>query len=178
MGFKCAAYGCKSGYATNTSGETVTFHAFPADPQLRDKWIRANPRKDFTPTKFSRICSLHFRECDFFDVRRDSNKSRLKTKSEKPTRRFLKDGVVPSLFANVPTYLSKSAGGTTRTTKRAASSSRREEEARRMDELEASFHASDDTTSLSNSEIIDNLKSDSAVPSMPSTNVCCCIYCR
>lgn len=164
MGFKCAAYGCKSGYATNTSGETVTFHAFPADPQLRDKWIRANPRKDFTPTKFSRICSLHFRECDFFDVRRDSNKSRLKTKSEKPTRRFLKDGVVPSLFANVPTYLSKSAGGTPRTTKRAASSSRREEEARRMDELEASFHASDDITSLSNSEIIDNLKSDSAVP--------------
>jgi len=33
-----------------------------------------------------------------------------------------------------------------------------------MDELEASFHASDDITSLSNSEIIDNLKSDSAVP--------------
>ena len=33
-----------------------------------------------------------------------------------------------------------------------------------MDELEASFHASDDITSLSNSEIIDKLKSDSTVP--------------
>lgn len=117
MGFKCAAYGCKSGYATNTTGETVTFHAFPADPQLRDQWIRANPRKDFIPTQFSRMCSLHFRECDFLDVRRDSNKSRLKTKSEKPTRRLLRRGVVPSVFANVPAYLSQSTGGTPRTPK-------------------------------------------------------------
>jgi len=164
MGFKCAAYGCKSGYATNTTGETVTFHAFPADPQLRDQWIRTNPRKDFIPTQFSRMCSLHFRECDFLDIRRDSNKSRLKTKSEKPTRRLLRRGVVPSVFANVPAYLSQSTGGTPRTTKRAASASRREQEAKRLDELEASFHASDDITSLSNSEIIDNLKADSTVP--------------
>ena len=89
MGFKCAAYGCKSGYVINTDVDGVTFYSFPADPVLRDQWIRANPRKDFIPTKFSRICSLHFRDCDFIDVRQDSNKSRLKMKSEKPVRQRL-----------------------------------------------------------------------------------------
>ena len=106
MGFKCAAYGCKSGYASSAKNvRGVTFHAFPADPELRDKWIRANPRKDFIPTIFSRICSLHFQEFDFMEARRDSNKNRLKTKSEKPVRKLLKKGAVPSKFSNVPSYL-------------------------------------------------------------------------
>jgi len=164
MGFKCSAYGCKSGYATSTDSGNIAFYAFPADPELHQQWIRANPRKDFVPTKFSRICSLHFRDCDFIDVRQDSNKSRLQTKSEKPVRRRLREGAIPSIFSNVPSYLSKSDVGTPRTTKRAASSSRRAEEAGRLEELEASFNADDDLTQLSHSDIADSLKSESAVP--------------
>ena len=162
MGFKCAAYGCKSGYATNTNVDGVTFHSFPSDPALYDQWIRANPRKDFIPTKFSRICSLHFRDCDFIDLRQDSNKSRLKMKSEKPVRRRLREGAVPSIFCNVPAYLSQPAPSP-RTTK-ATSTQRHAEEERRLEELEASFIASDDITQMTHLEIAESLQSDSTVP--------------
>ena len=65
MGFHCAAYACNTGYATNrnTDADGVTFHSFLDDSVSRHQWIRANPRKDFIPTKFSRLCSLHFRGC-------------------------------------------------------------------------------------------------------------------
>ena len=50
MGFKCAAYGCKSEYTSNAKNvRGVTFHAFPAEPELRDKWIRAKSAKGFYP---------------------------------------------------------------------------------------------------------------------------------
>ena len=146
MGFKCAAYGCKSGYATNTDADCVTFHSFPDDSVLRDQWIRANPRKDLIPTKFSRICSLHFRGCDFIDVHQDSNKSWLKMKSEKPVRWHLREGAVPSIFSNVPAYLSSPASSP-RTMKATASRWHADKE-RRLEELEASFNASDDITQM------------------------------
>ena len=177
MGFKCAAYGCKSGYATNTDVDGVTFHAFPADPVLRNQWIRANPRKDFSPTKFSRICSLHFRDCDFIDVRQDSNKSRLKMKSEKPVRRRLREGAVPSIFSNVPAYLSSPAPSP-RTTK-AIASRRLADEERRLEELEASFNASDDITQMTHLEISQSLQSDSSAPQgfiVNNVNECLLIY--
>jgi len=74
---KCCAYGCKSGYASQDATDVhVTFHSFPRDEELRAKWIRANPRKDFTPTKNSRLCSLHFAESDFVEQHCDSNATR------------------------------------------------------------------------------------------------------
>lgn len=33
---------------------------FPADPDLRNKWIEATGRKDWIPTKYCKICSNHF----------------------------------------------------------------------------------------------------------------------
>jgi len=96
-------------------------------------------------------------------MRRDTNKSRLKTKSERPVRRLLREGAVPSIFANVPTYLPKSEE-TPISTKKAGSSSRHEDETRRLDELEFSFNASDDITHLSHSDIASKLQSDSTVP--------------
>ena len=131
MVYKCAAFGCKSGSKSNTDDSCVTFYAFPSDPQLREKWIKANPRKDFVVTKHSRLCSLHFHSSDFVDVRTDTNKSRAQQKSGTPLRRILKNGVVPSVFHNAPAYLSKSPG-TRRGTKKTAASSRRADEARKL----------------------------------------------
>ena len=91
MGYKCAAYGCNSGYATNKSNESVSFHAFPKDPELRDKWIRAISRQDYVPTKYSRICSRHFHDTDFVELRTDMNKSRLKGKSCVRVQPLLRD---------------------------------------------------------------------------------------
>jgi len=163
MGYKCAAVGCRSGYKNHDSDSSVTFHCFPCDPELREKWIRANPRKDFVPTKHSRLCSRHFQPSDFVDVRTDTNRSRLQKKSEKPLRRDLKKGAIPSVFPNTPSYLSKSAGAS-RTTTKATSSSRHADEARRLEELESSFAASDDISELSNSELMDKLQVETAVP--------------
>jgi len=54
--------------------QNVTFHSFPLrDKQLCEKWLRANPIKDFMPSKNSRLCSLHFHSSDFVDVHNDTN---------------------------------------------------------------------------------------------------------
>jgi len=143
MGFKCSVSGCKSGYDSQTTDENVTFHTYPTNPEMRQKWIRANPRKDFLPTKHSRVCSLHFLPSDFTYVRSDTNKNRLKTVSQKLQRRRLKDDSVPSEFTNVPRYLSKLAR-TPRSTKKATSGSRRQQAARKLQDLEECFQASDD----------------------------------
>lgn len=154
MVYKCAAFGCKSGSKSNTDDSCVTFYAFPSDPQLREKWIKANPRKDFVVTKHSRLCSLHFHSSDFVDVCTDTNKSRAQQKSDTALRRILKHGVVPSVFHNAPAYLSKSPG-TRRGTKKTVASSRRADKARKLQELEESFVADDDISTLSHSEILE-----------------------
>ena len=88
---KCSAYGCKSGYDSQVTSVGISFHSFPKDTELRDKWIRANPRKDFVPSKHSRLCSLHFVDSDFVLKHKDSNSARLKTySSEDLLLRYLK----------------------------------------------------------------------------------------
>ena len=63
---KCSAFGCKSGYASDNTPKEITFHSFPLQNKDQlDAWIRANPRKDFTPSKHSKLCSRHFKEEDF-----------------------------------------------------------------------------------------------------------------
>jgi len=60
MGYKCCVAGCKSGYLTSNVEVSISFFDFPFDPALRKKWIDQCHRKDFQPTKYSRVCSLHF----------------------------------------------------------------------------------------------------------------------
>jgi len=104
MVFKCSAFGCKGGYDSHVTDKNVTFHTFPTNPEMRENWIRANPRQDFVPTKHSCLCSLHFQPSDFTDVPTDSNKRRLKIISQQRQRRQLKEDSVPSLFLNVPDF--------------------------------------------------------------------------
>ncbi|KFM65822.1 THAP domain-containing protein 1, partial [Stegodyphus mimosarum] len=75
----CIAYNCKE-----KAGGTASFHKFPDNPQLRSLWIKAVRRKNFTPTKYSKICSKHFSEDAF----------------EKGGRKYriLKKNAVPSIF--------------------------------------------------------------------------------
>jgi len=163
MVYKCAAVGCKSGYKSHETDSSVTFHRFPNNAELREKWRRANPRKDFVPTEHSRLCSLHFHPSDFVDIRTDKNVSRCNKKPEKPLRRQLKEGAVPSVFPNTPSYLSKSPAAD-RTTTKAASSSRRADEARKLAELETSFSASDDISTLSLADVQAKLQAETPVP--------------
>jgi hypothetical protein len=53
---------------------------------------------------------MYFTADDFVVDRRDSNNSSLKKKaavSDKPLRRYLKVGAVPSIFSNAPKYRSR-----------------------------------------------------------------------
>jgi len=169
---KCAAYGCKSGYSGNTDvqddGVKVSFHAYPlSNKELCDKWIRANPRKDFVPTKHSKLCSLHFKPSDFVEARRDTNKRRMKTYADDTglVRRYLKDDAVPSVFQNTPNYLSNSHGGTPRSTKRATASSRREQLMQEFDNLSDTFMSEDNISHLNLTEMQDRLRAETALPS-------------
>ena len=40
-------------------------HKFPNDPDVRNQWIKAIKRKQWTPTRHSVVCKAHFTEDDF-----------------------------------------------------------------------------------------------------------------
>jgi len=100
---KCSAYGCTSGYKSHTTDDGISFHAFPLNNKdILDKWMQANPRTDFIPTKYSRMCSLLLESSDFFQHSSDSNSTiRRRDKSAgefgmRLVRRFLKtDAILP-----------------------------------------------------------------------------------
>ena len=152
MVYKCSAFGCKSGYASDNIPNNITFHGYPLkNTDLCEKWIKANPRKNFRPTKYSKMCSFHFHPTDFMTCRTDTNASRLKKKSavsNQPLRPILKEGSVPSIFPNAPSYLSTPTGPPLSTSK-ATPTSRRERKVLEMNILEESFRANDDIRELS-----------------------------
>ena len=163
---KCCAFGCKSGYASQDATDVrITFHSFPRDEELRAKWIRANPRKDFTPTNNSRMCSLHFAESDFVEQHCDSNSSRHKSfNSPQLQRRYLKKDAVPSIFSEAPSYLSSPATTPRQSAARASACGRRLQEVERLVTLEEAFTANDSVQSLTPDELLDKLTSEAAVP--------------
>ncbi len=97
----CSAPGCMSGY---DGQKGHSFHKFPDDLQMRQKWLRAIPRdtKTWTPSTHSRMCSLHFREEDYVDSRDKDIKRRQKKKT---ARKSLRKDAVPSIFPNLPQSL-------------------------------------------------------------------------
>ena len=100
----CCVPSCRSGYASNPNPGHITYHKFPKDKDRREQWIRRIHR-DFTPNEGHRVCSLHFRESDFKTSSEDQN-TRRKRSSEALQRRYLKINALPSLFENLPCYLS------------------------------------------------------------------------
>lgn len=53
----CVVYGCKS---NSSLEQNVHWFSFPKDQSRLKAWIHYCKRKDFTPTKHSRICGKHF----------------------------------------------------------------------------------------------------------------------
>ncbi|KAG8175963.1 hypothetical protein JTE90_000002 [Oedothorax gibbosus] len=97
MGYKCVVPKCRGNYKKD--GLKVSTFKFPVNEELRRKWIAAVPR-DFTVTKYSRVCELHFAEKD---IRRSSGVS-----SAALLQPRLNPGTVPTVFEGCPRYLSKS----------------------------------------------------------------------
>ena len=80
------------------------FYSFPKDDELRDRWTAAVSRKDWRPTKYTKICSDHFitgkptldvgprthlAMAEFYTV----------FNSGKPSRGPLHPDIVPSIFS-------------------------------------------------------------------------------
>ena len=162
---KCAAFGCKSGYKRKEEANAeikITFHKFPlANTELYDRWIKANPCEDFTPSKSSRMCPLHFHPGDFIEKRTDSNAARKRQKSTKLGDAlfhcYLTDGVVPSIFSNAPKFLSTNTAYAGEIIS-ATASSRQEQDAHRMNLLQQPFFETHVITTLTAVEIMDKLK--------------------
>ncbi|XP_076299443.1 uncharacterized protein LOC143218242 [Lasioglossum baleicum] len=58
----CCIKNCKERQNRDTN---ISFHKFPKDPELREKWIKAINCENFEPSAHSRVCSKHF-ESDCF----------------------------------------------------------------------------------------------------------------
>ncbi|KAK9719179.1 THAP domain [Popillia japonica] len=53
----CVAYKCNSLHYKNTN---IQFHGLPFKrPDILTRWINAIKRADWTPTKSSKLCSVH-----------------------------------------------------------------------------------------------------------------------
>ncbi|MCP4488501.1 MAG: THAP domain-containing protein, partial [Gammaproteobacteria bacterium] len=96
---------CKSGYHSHVTPKNITFHTFPLkNPDLLDRWVKNLHRADFVPTKYSRICSLHFTEADFQSERTDKIACRKRSRGDLQKRR-LNLMAEPTIFVNLPKYL-------------------------------------------------------------------------
>lgn len=104
---KCCVPNCKSNYKSNQSVGSISTFSFPKDEQLKKQWLRVIPRQDWSPTKYSAVCSLHFRNHEIlkFETQKNLDGTQVDIPLKYPT---LKPGSVPSIFPNLPKYLSSS----------------------------------------------------------------------
>ena len=143
MVYKCAALNCRSGYDGENKDSNTTFHAFPLqDQKLLQVWLKRLARKDFAPTKYSKLNSLHFTSNDFIVESNDlNNRRKRKRESTKLARRRLKDAAAPSVFSDLLSYYTSKSEP--RRSGLSASSSRHENEALRLEERVQTFLNSD-----------------------------------
>ncbi|XP_077484882.1 uncharacterized protein LOC144094883 [Amblyomma americanum] len=104
---RCCVPGCRGNYQ---NGPKVRVYCFPRDEVRRKAWLRAIPRKDFTPTEHSRVCELHFHAGDFITTLSHQDELTGKIIEVKRDRLQLKIDAAPSVFPNCPKYLSSTPG--------------------------------------------------------------------
>ena len=108
MAYTCCVLKCKSGYQSVKTTEKVPLFKFPIDVTLKESWKRAIPCKDWTLTDSHRVCSKHFKENDFMRVSADSKTNRQNAReSQELIRLRLKPTAVPTIFPDLPNYMSK-----------------------------------------------------------------------
>ena len=79
------------------SRKKIHFFKFPNEPTEREAWLKNISRRGFTPTSFSRVCSLHFaNDC----IRSASNDPR--GRRSKLKKVGLNEGAIPTIFPHYP----------------------------------------------------------------------------
>ncbi|XP_047992870.1 zinc finger protein 37-like [Leguminivora glycinivorella] len=75
------AYCCVKGCSNNSSNkkkdpnDMTSFHAFPSNIELKQKWLKAIGRPDWVPPTYARICSGHF---SYEQINHDGRRIRIK----------------------------------------------------------------------------------------------------
>jgi len=93
MGYGCCVPHCDSHYKVK-SGQKISYHEFPSNSEIRQKWLKNISRENWTPTNRETVCSIHFLPDDF-------------TIGKK--YRILKRTAIPSIFPNYPKYMQAAA---------------------------------------------------------------------
>ncbi len=102
----CTAFGCRTGYHNEPKQAGVWVHRFPLNkPELLKHWLQNMHHENFTPSKHSVICSLHFADSDFYQCRTDKQTRHTRHLNENLKNRRLKDDAVPRIFSGMPNYL-------------------------------------------------------------------------
>lgn len=103
----CFVPGCKGGYdSVQCASEKRHFFRPPRDAEHLALWQRAVPRLDKKLSSTCSVCDLHFHDDDISKVFEHNIRGELVVI---PRNKWaLKDDVVPQLFPNCPSYLSKS----------------------------------------------------------------------
>ena len=126
MVYTCCVPACKTGYKSVKGNDQIPLFRFPKDEECRKKWMNAIPRQQWTLSDSHRVCAKHFSDDNIQYVSVDSrinaklsddNPKILKHKRLKPT-------AVPSIFSDLPNYLSKPSPAP-RSTNASTASSRR-----------------------------------------------------
>ncbi|GFW13681.1 hypothetical protein TNCV_1211471 [Trichonephila clavipes] len=85
---------------------------FPKEDFLRNKWIQGISRKDFAPSKYSKVCELYFSD-DAIQRYTTAYNEKTGEKICVPLKGFrLQNFAVPTIFTDFPTYLSNSGNPT------------------------------------------------------------------
>lgn len=111
---KCCVPGCKSNYDSSLKAEQkqtyISMFTFPQQKEKLNKWLRAIPRKNWSPSKYSRVCANHFSENDIIRFEKSYNSDGT-FKHDVPLKNpRLADNAIPCIFPNLPAYLSNDSG--------------------------------------------------------------------
>ena len=110
MVYSCCVPGCRTGYRPRKNDsatfEKVSVFKFPADEVMRQKRLKAIPRKNWTLADSHRVCAKHFFEKDFERVSSDRREVRKKSRSSQRLKTVrLQPSAVPGIFPSLPAYL-------------------------------------------------------------------------
>ena len=120
----CCVPECKSGYRSNKTAKPVALFKFPKDDVIRQKWIKAIPRKNWSITSNHRVCALHFSEVDFIFNSTDHRSGRKQARNSAKLKRLrIKSTAIPHIFPSLPHYLSSNVS-TSRPTSSSTSEAR------------------------------------------------------
>ena len=90
----CVAFNCKNGsFKNQPKQQKVAFFSFPEKNPLRQCWINKVRRKNWKPSKSSKLCSKHFEDSCFVQ-----NLVVLESIGWAATRLRLKQDAVPTVF--------------------------------------------------------------------------------